>query len=154
MSYAFGAKSLSRLNGVHRSLVAVAERAIAISTQDFTVQEGLRSLETQRAYLAKGVTKTLKSLHLVQADGFGHALDLVPFEGGMARWEWPLIYPVAAAMHQAAHELNTPLTWGGVWDRPLLSLPGDAAGLAAAVRDYCTRHPGPDFLDGPHYQLA
>lgn len=154
MAYALGVSSLSHLVGVHPHLVAVVSRAIQTTTQDFTVLEGLRSDAAQLAAFKAGMSKLKHGLHQKQGDGFGHAVDLVPFFGGKPRWEWPLIYPIAAAMHAAATELHTPLIWGGVWDKPLLSLPGDVASLTAAVHAYSTRHPGPDFLDGPHFQLA
>jgi peptidoglycan L-alanyl-D-glutamate endopeptidase CwlK len=51
-------------------------------------------------------------------------------------------------------EQGVSLTWGGVWDRRLNDLPADADGIEAAVKAYCARHPGPDFIDGPHYELA
>src|SRR4051812_13492957 len=98
MTYALGAGSKARLVGVHPRLVAVVERAIVLSAQDFAVVDGLRSLATQQALVAKGASKTLDSKHLKQPDGYGHAVDLVPFHDGAPRWEWPLIYPVAHAV--------------------------------------------------------
>jgi peptidoglycan L-alanyl-D-glutamate endopeptidase CwlK len=153
MTYELGAGSRSRLAGVHPRLVAVVERAMSLTEQDFTVQEGLRTIERQRQLVAKGASKTMASKHIVQADGFGHAVDLVPFEDG-PRWEWPLIYPVAHAMRTAAEALGVNLVWGGVWDRQLGGLSASPEGLKADVATYCVRHPGPDFLDGPHYQLS
>lgn len=152
--FMFGAKSLANLVGVHPDLVRVIQRALRISDMDFSVQEGLRTLEQQTLYVQHGTSKTMDSKHLKQPDGFGHAVDLVPFMGGQPRWEWPVIYPVADAMHQAAIAETVRLRWGGVWDRVLNDLPGGAAELKAAVASYCTRHPGPDFLDGPHYELV
>lgn len=153
MTYALGAGSRARLAGVHPRLVAVVERAIQLTPQDFTVMEGLRTLERQRELVAKGASKTLASKHLVQPDGYGHAVDLVPYDRA-PRWEWPLIYPVARAVQAAALELGAQLVWGGVWDRRLTVLPPTAEALKAAVAQYAARHPGPDFLDGPHYELV
>jgi len=154
MNYALGAKSLRNLAGVHPDLVRAVERAIQITSQDFTVFEGLRTPERQEEYLRRGVTRTRNSKHLRQPDGYGHAADLVPIIAGVPRWEWGAIWPIAAAMQQAARELSTPVTWGGVWDRSLAALETGAEGLRSSVAAYQTRHPGPDFLDGPHYQLA
>lgn len=154
MTFALGAKSLANLAHVHPSLVAVVERAIAITTQDFTVQEGLRTSARQRLLVASGASKTLNSKHLEQPDGFGHAVDLVPWIGGTARWEWGPIYHIAAAVRQAAIALDVPLRWGGVWDRRINDLPPGADAIEAAVKAYAARHPGPDFLDGPHFELA
>jgi peptidoglycan L-alanyl-D-glutamate endopeptidase CwlK len=153
MMYTFGAASQSRLAGVHPKLVAIFEKAITTTTQDFTLLEGLRTVERQRHLVDIGASKTMASKHIIQADGFGHACDAVPFDEH-PRWEWPLIYPVAVAVRAAAVEQGTRIVWGGVWDRTLNDLPSDAAGIKAAVEAYCVRHPGPDFLDGPHYQLG
>lgn len=156
--FTLGAKSLSHLEGVHPALVRVVKAAILRTEQDFGVHEGLRSIETQREYVKRGVSKTMASKHLIQPDGFGHAVDLIPYVDGVLRWEWPLMYPIAAAMREAAKELNVVLTWGGCWDQSLTSLTVTGltfpAAMKKAVEGYCVRHPGPDFIDGPHYQLA
>ena len=154
MPYALGQRSLAQLEGVHPLLAAVVHRAIAITKQDFTVQEGLRSLATQRLYVKRGASRTLASKHLTQGDGFGHAVDLVPWFNGQPRWEWSLIWPIAQAVHAAAAEQSVCIVWGGVWDRRMISYGGSVKSLQAAVEAYKVRHPGADFLDGPHYQLA
>ena len=153
MTYRLGKTSLKRLEGVHPDLVRVVHRAIILTEQDFTVMEGVRTMDRQIEYVRKGVSRTLNSKHLVQPDGYGHAVDLVPWENGQARWEWPLIYPIAAAMRQAAEEVGITLRWGGVWDRSLSELGYRDADMIAAVEAYVERHPGPDFIDGPHYEL-
>ncbi|WP_157215853.1 M15 family metallopeptidase domain-containing protein [Flavisphingomonas formosensis] len=154
MTYSLGAKSLANLSGVHPAIAHVVCRAITITEQDFSVYEGLRTQATQDAYLGRGVTKVKFSQHMKQADGYGHAVDLVPWIEGANRWEWPLIYPIASAMRAAAAERGVSLRWGGVWDRALLELGRSPASLKKAVSEYCTRHPGPDFFDGPHFELA
>lgn len=151
--YKLGARSRSELSGVHPDLVACVERAIAITTQDFSVHDGIRSPAEQKELVARGASKTLNSRHLTQPDGYGHAVDLVPYVNGQLRWEWPLIYPVAEAMAIAARERGVSLRWGGVWDRVLETLPADADGLKKAVQAYVVRHPGPDFIDGPHFEI-
>jgi peptidoglycan L-alanyl-D-glutamate endopeptidase CwlK len=151
MTYTLGKKSLAVLDGVHPNLARCVKQAITVSKQDFGVHEGLRSPQTQAEYLRRGVTKTAKSKHLKQADGYSHAVDLVPYIDGVLRWEWPLIYPIATAMRAAAIGNGIRLRWGGVWDFALNDLP---SGLEGAVRGYVDRHPGPDFLDGPHYELT
>lgn len=155
MTYVLGNQSLSHLTGVHPDMVRVVKRAIGLTTQDFGVYEGLRTTQRQAQYVASGVSKTMASKHLRQINtGFGHAVDLVPWIDWTYRWEWPAIYPIASAMRQAAIEEGVELRWGGVWDRKFNLLQADASGLKAEVAAYCKRHPGPDFLDGPHYELA
>lgn len=112
-------KSLSKLKGVHPDLVAVVKRAIQVTKQDFMVIEGLRSLERQEKLVASGASQTMNSRHLT-----GHAVDVVPYP---LSWDWPLYYPIADAMKQAATELDVDLEWGGDWR---------------------------SFKDGPHWQLS
>jgi peptidoglycan L-alanyl-D-glutamate endopeptidase CwlK len=157
MPFVLGAASRRELDGVHPRLVAVVERAMTITTQDFTVHDGLRTEAQQRELVARGASRTMRSKHLRQADGWGHAVDLVPWIGGRARWEWPPIHAVAVAVRRAAIELDVALRWGGVWDRELADLPGDATGLARAVEAYAARRRAAGksaFLDGPHYELV
>ena len=154
-AFVLGSGSRSELEGVHPDLVKVVERAIELTSQDFTVHSGLRTAEEQHELYKRGASQrdgyNRKSEHQEQDTGYGHAVDLVPYVAGRLRWEWPLIYPIAEAMHQAAQELGVRLRWGGVWDYPMDDLRGyDMKGEVAA---YCRRHPGPDFIDGPHYEL-
>ena len=112
VSYGLSQRRLGLLEGVHGDLVAVVRRAIELTTVDFSVIEGLRTLARQRELLAAGATRTLESRHLT-----GHAVDLAPWVGGTIRWDWPLFSPVAAAMKQAAKEAGIPIEWGGDWPR-------------------------------------
>lgn len=114
-------RSLERLTGVHPDLVAVVHRAIEMTPVDFMVVEGLRTLSRQQALFRQGATRTLKSRHLT-----GHAVDLAPWVGGTARWDWPLFHPMADAMKEAAASLGVELVWGGDWRT---------------------------FVDGPHFEL-
>lgn len=148
MTYTLGARSLAHLDGVHPDLARVVKRAIAVTTQDFAVQQGLRTLEEQRRNVAAGNSRTLKSRHLT-----GHAVDLVPWIDGALKWDWDAIYHIASAMRGAASAESVPLRWGGCWDRSLAELPGDPAGLKTAVAAYAKRHAGSDLLDGPHFEL-
>lgn len=142
MSYILGRKSLAELSGVHPDLVRVVKRAIQITTQDFSVHDGIRTKAEQREYVRRRVSRTMNSKHLTQRDGFGHAVDLVPWINGQMRWEWPPIYKIAEAMRQASNELNVPIEWGGI--KGFKKLTGTKASPKAM-------HTG---FDGPHYQLA
>lgn len=154
-----GTKSLKELKGVHPDLASIVKRAIQLTTQDFTVYDGVRTMAEQKEFVRKGFSKTLKSRHLPQKDGLGYAVDLPPYINGMARWEWDAIWPIAMAMSKAAKELDLRLTWGGVWDKKMHEYKSDTiAGLKAEVEAYKVRQKKRNpkkgvFLDGPHYQL-
>ena len=130
MTFNLGPKSRLKLNGVHKDLVAVVEKAITLSSKDFTIIEGLRSIERQKQLYAAGKSKTLNSRHIT-----GHAVDLAPWpingdfdsDGILNIADWDEYYPIADAMKEAAQDLGVSLEWGGDWK---------------------------GFPDGPHFQLS
>jgi len=105
--YSLSFRSRQRLSGVHPDLVAVVKRAIEIAKQDFSVLEGIRSVERQRELFKSGASTTMNSRHIT-----GHAVDLAPYP---VSWDWEYFYPIADAMKQAAEELDVDLEWGGDW---------------------------------------
>ena len=121
MSFKLGSTSRARLAGVHPRLVAVVERAIQITGQDFTVLEGVRTQARQLELYAQGrttpgpvVTWTKTSNHFKKADGYGHAVDIAPFPidwSNLARFD-----AVAKAMFQAGAELRVKIRWGADWN--------------------------------------
>ncbi len=146
--YKLGAKSLKELKGVHPDLVAVVKRAIEYTVQDFSVHDGIRSIEDQRKLVERGASQTMKSRHIT-----GHAVDLVPYINGKLRWEWDPIYKIADAVRTAAEELGTPIRWGGAWDRLLTETDDRPEDMVA---DYAARRRSAGkkaFLDGPHFEL-
>lgn len=121
MPFLLSKKSLDRLSGVHPDLVRVVQRAIEVSEVDFTVLEGLRDPARQKTLMESGASQTLNSRHIT-----GHAVDLGAWVDNQVDWSWPLYHKIAAAMKEAAKELNVAIVWGGDWSR---------------------------FKDGPHYEL-
>lgn len=153
--FVLGAKSLAELQGVHPKLALLVRAAIAESPVDFGVHDGLRTEAEQRAYVKAGVSQTMNSMHRKQADGFGHAVDLVPYINGKLRWEWPPIYRVAATMRAMAVKHAVLVRWGGCW-RSLHDIPPGAAAMERAVVEYgaARRAAGKSvFTDGPHFEL-
>ena len=108
--YTLGPRSKQRLKGVHPDLVKVVERAIEISTIDFTVLEGLRTPERQKALLEAGASQTLNSRHIT-----GHAVDLGAWVDNQVDWSWPLYHKIAAAIKNAAKQEGVSIVWGGDW---------------------------------------
>ena len=124
MAYVLGTRSKDNLKGVHPDLVKVVERAITLTTQDFTVIEGVRTTKRQQELYAQGRTKPgskvtnadgvkNKSNHQAKADGYGHAVDIVPYP---VDWNTTSKFrDIADAMKQAAKDLGVKLEWGGDW---------------------------------------
>lgn len=122
-SFILSQRSLSNLKGVHPDLVACVKRAICITTQDFFVGEGVRSVERQRTLVASGASKTMNSRHIT-----GHAVDIHPYpykgdhdqDGIPNSDDWDSYKPIVLAMRQAAKELGVQLThgWDWGWDAP------------------------------------
>ncbi|WP_305817532.1 M15 family metallopeptidase [Photobacterium leiognathi] len=115
--YHLGERSLTRLHKLHPKLAAVVAVAITLTEQDFTVSETIRSKERQHElYYGKPKrTWTLNSKHMIQSDGYGHAVDLVPLKNGAADWDACPV--VAKAMFAAADIVGVRIRWGGDWNQ-------------------------------------
>ena len=116
-------RSIDNMQGLHPDLILVLNRALHTSPSAFVVTEGLRTLEWQRELLRIGASKTLKSRHLKQADGYGHAFDFYALvdinkDGKVSFEEMSnvrLMLPIADAIKAAAKEKNVAVTYGGDW---------------------------------------
>jgi peptidoglycan LD-endopeptidase CwlK len=83
---------------------------------DILIYETRRTEEQQRENVKKGVSKTMKSYHLV-----GQALDFVPIINGKADWNGysrPEIQKAIAKAKQLGFEWGG--DWKGAWDKPHL----------------------------------
>ena len=147
MSYVLGNKSLSELEGVDPGLVATVHRAIQITPVDFSVHDGIRTLEEQQEYVDTGVSETLQSKHL---DGL--AVDLVPYINGKLRWELDPIYQIAEAVRESARKVGVRIRWGGCWEE----LTNNNAYPRVLVDEYILMRQSMGkrpFVDGPHFEL-
>lgn len=108
--FALSKRSVDRMKGVHQDLVRVVHRAIEITTVDFSITQGLRTVEEQARLVAGGKSKTMQSRHLT-----GHAVDVVAMPGGVVSWEMKHYEAVSRAFKEAAAELRIPIVWGGDW---------------------------------------
>lgn len=120
-AFVFGQRSKNNLVGVNPVLIRVLYRALEITTEDFAVIQGVRSLEEQRKNLAKGTSQTLNSRHLEECpidDGvcMGNAVDILPtaIKPGM-NWEPKYFDPILNAIKQAGDELGVRLRFGKNW---------------------------------------
>lgn len=122
MRFALGRASLANLKGVHPHLIAVACLAITDTEVDFSVVEGVRTLDRQEDLVAQGVSTTLHSRHLT-----GHAIDVYPWVEGQTSHAITHYLQIKTAFRKAARTLRVPLEWGGDWvsfvDMPHWQLP-------------------------------
>ena len=79
MFYTFSNKSEFNLLGVHPVLVSVVRKALEGGLVDITVICGVRSYSDQVKLVRSGKSKTLASKHIIQPDGYGHAVDVVAY---------------------------------------------------------------------------
>lgn len=120
------AKDNERLKRAHPDLVKVIRKAAEITEVPFTILQSDRTLAQQKANVKKGVSKTLKSRHLISSDGLVRAVDIAPLDGKNASFAWPLYHKLAPFVKLAAKTVGVPIEWGGDWKT---------------------------FKDGPHWQL-
>ncbi|WP_410498667.1 M15 family metallopeptidase [Chitinibacter sp. S2-10] len=146
--FSFGQASLKELKGVHTDLVAVVTRAIALTVQDFSVHDGVRTITEQQKLIAAGASQTMDSRHLT-----GHAVDLVPYINGKRRWEWAPIFVIADAVRVAARELAIPLRWGGAWDVDFTTSSESPEDWVSSYVAHRKKQGLRAFIDGPHYEL-
>lgn len=143
-------KSYDKLVGVDQRLVDVVTLAIKLTSVDFVVTEGLRSIERQRQLVAKGASQTMKSKHIE-----GKAVDLAAYIGDRISWEMSLYDDIADAMKAAAQELGVGIRWGGAWHiddiREWEGSMQDAMDDYIRLRQSQGKRP---FLDGPHHELS
>jgi peptidoglycan LD-endopeptidase CwlK len=141
MMFALSDYSLNRLLGAHPDLVRLVHAVMEMQIMDFGVEEGLRTNERQRELIAQGRSTTMNSKHLVQADGYGHAVDLSPYpldwdKVNKGDWRECSRFGVLAGLMKAkAKELGISIVWGNDWDSDGQTL------------DHT-------FNDAPHFQLG
>lgn len=145
-------RSLDRLEGVDNRLVGVVKMAITLTKTDFGIVQGLRTLEMQKALVAKGASQTLKSKHL---DGL--AVDCMAYISGRGSWELNLYDDIADAMAQAANLHGVAVRWGAAWHiDDIGTYKAQGQSMEQAMNEYIDlrrsqgRRP---FIDGPHFEL-
>lgn len=106
---AFGQKSEMNLLQVHPVLVLICREAVLI--RDFTVEDGLRTVEEQKINVARGKSWTMNSKHLPQPDGYSHAVDLAPYPVDWHDTEEFCV--LAGVMRAVAFGHGVRLRWGG-----------------------------------------
>lgn len=158
MGFTLTATDLARMQELHPNMIKLIKRAAELTIIPFKVVEGVRSQQQCMINYGKGrnaaecvvkgipgsyaqpnlgkvtwLNHPLQSKHTKQADGFGHAVDLLP-----APYDWKdvkLFDQLDKVMVAAAKELNIHIRWGADWNQN---------GIAHEKGE----------TDSPHFELA
>lgn len=114
-------RSEIKLQGVHPDLIKVVRKADEMGGR-FHITCGLRTIEEQKALVAAGKSRTMKSRHLT-----GHAVDFVALTDDGITYDESDMTAVARKFKAAAADIGIPIEWGGDWksfqDTPHVQLP-------------------------------
>jgi len=128
--YKFSKKSKEKLETAHPDLQRIYAELIKI--MDVTILEGVRSKKRQEELVRTGMSKALDSKHLLQKDGYSHAVDAAPFP---INWEDTERFAYMCGMIRGiAHMMNIKVRVGCDWDSD------------GNIKDH-------SFLDYPHTEL-
>jgi len=149
MSFKLSSRSLKKLEGVNEDLVNVVSEAIKLTTVDFGVTYGLRTLEQQKELYEAGRSQTMKSKHLD-----GRAVDVVAYFGSDISWELNIYDDICDAFAEAARRVSIPIKWGAAWSegdiRMYQGTAEDAMNNYIDLRRSQKRRP---FIDAPHFEM-
>lgn len=122
MTYRFGKRSLENMEGVLPQGVLLLKAALSSGIMDFGVYEGVRDIDTQELYYKTGRSKTMNSKHLIQPDGYGHAVDLYPYPINMnlvnkgSAKEIVRFGVLNGIIQSLSPRFKLKVRWGGDWD--------------------------------------
>ena len=155
MTFRLSQRSMDRLEGVHPAMTGVVERAIQLTDVDFGVTQGVRTLDEQKANVAAGRSQTMASKHLLQDDGFSHAVDVVAYVGPDVSWELNLYDDIADAFKEASIKEGVGIRWGASWHIPdLRDWEGTAEEAMNSYIDLRRSQSRRAFIDAPHFELV
>ena len=147
-------RSQEKLEGVNPLLVDTVKEAIKLSSVDFGVIYGVRSLAEQEKLYKAGRSQTMKSRHLIQGDGTSHAVDLMAYDGSNPSWDIVMYDDIADAMKAAAKETGAKICWGASWHiDDITKWDGTMEEAMNAYIDLRRGQGRRPFIDGPHFQL-
>ena len=124
--YKFSRTSEKRLMYLHPNLQKFFIELLKISPYDFSISQGVRTVEEQNKLYQQGRTTPgkiitncdgykIKSKHQVKSDGFGHAGDIAILVDGKVTWEEKYYKEVARVGRVLMQKYN--IEWGGDWKK-------------------------------------
>ena len=150
MAFKLSDNSLKKIVGIDGRLADVVKSAIEVTSVDFGVTEGLRTLDRQKQLVAEGKSQTLQSNHLT-----GNAVDLVAYVDGKVSWDIQQYCEIAHAIRAAAIKHEVPIRWGAAWQiTDIRKWPGS---MTAAHQQYLDQRKAlgkKPFVDSPHFEIG
>ena len=147
--FSFSKKSFEKMEGINPELEQLARTAISLTSVDFGISEGLRTIERQKKLVEQKRSQTLKSKHID-----GKAIDVFAVIDGEICWEIGVYDDIADAFALASRSLGTPLRWGAAWTvRDIGAWEGS---MEDAMNSYIDTRRGEGrrpLIDGPHFEL-
>jgi len=152
--FKLSSRSLEKLEGVNPILVDTVKEAIKLSSVDFGVIYGVRSLEEQKKLYESKRSQTMKSKHLIQDDKTSHAVDLMAYDGSNPSWDLVMYDDIADAMKAAALKVGAKIRWGAAWQiDDITKWDGTMEQAMNAYVDLRRSQGRRPFIDGPHFEL-
>ncbi len=152
--FKLSSRSLEKLEGVNPVLVETVKEAIKLSSVDFGVIYGVRSLAEQKKLYESKRSQTMKSKHLIQDDKTSHAVDLMAYDGSNPSWDLVMYDDIADAMKAAALKTGAKIRWGAAWQiDDITKWDGTMEQAMNAYVDLRRGQGRRPFIDGPHFEL-
>ena len=152
--FKLSSRSLEKLEGVNPLLVDTVKEAIKLSSVDFGVIYGVRSLAEQEKLYKSKRSQTMKSKHLIQDDRTSHAVDLMAYDGSNPSWDLVMYDDIADAMKAAALKTGATIRWGAAWHiDDITKWDGTMEQAMNAYVDLRRGQGRRPFIDGPHFEL-
>jgi peptidoglycan L-alanyl-D-glutamate endopeptidase CwlK len=96
----------------------------------------------------------MASKHLLQDDGFSHAVDVVAYVGPDVSWELNVYDDICDAFKEAAKEVGCSIKWGAAWSEgDIRTYEGSAEEAMMAYVDLRRSQGRRPFIDAPHFEL-
>jgi len=110
--YKYSNRSKSKLATCHPDLIRLFEEAIKYV--DISIIGGGRTLAEQEEHVRAGRSKTMKSKHLIQDDGYSYAVDAMAYP---IEWEnWQKNYMFVGFIRGLAATMGIKIRVGADWD--------------------------------------
>lgn len=142
-------RSTRNLEGLDHRLIELVHYAINVTSTDFGVIQGIRTLEEQKVLFARGASQTMNSKHLS-----GEAVDVMAYIGSRGSWELPMYFDIAEAFKEASIQWDVPLRWGGAWTvKDISQFPGSMESAHMGYVEQRVSEGRRPFIDAPHFEL-